>query len=289
MILLSVVIPHYNNYDGLKRLVNSIPPLDNIEIIVVDDSSPRSVVEKIVNSEIKQRIILYQNSSSNSAGTCRNIGIDKSSGKYLIFADADDFFDTNSLQMIFDKIESLNDDITFFPCYSEKEWGSSSSKRGKSINNLMFKFIKNKNKKNEMLIRTRMHHPFSKIFKRDFVLRNGIYFDGTLYSNDVMFSLKTGLLAASINALPQKFYIITSTEGSLTKTVNSESVRVRDDVYKEYIIYLNNYKNRNSTSGPFIKNLGLRFLLRSVKIHKNFKKIKNDLKFLKDNKIPVFL
>ena len=57
---LSIIIPHYNNSDGLRRLLASIPSDPNIEVIVIDDHSNNQI--ELINSwkqEYSNRNISY--------------------------------------------------------------------------------------------------------------------------------------------------------------------------------------------------------------------------------------
>ena len=44
---LSIIIPHYNSPNLLKRMLNSIPEREDIEIIVVDDCSKSENVKQV--------------------------------------------------------------------------------------------------------------------------------------------------------------------------------------------------------------------------------------------------
>jgi len=48
---LSIIIPHYNIFELLRRLLDSIPKKDNIEIIVIDDKSDKKGFEEIVKEK----------------------------------------------------------------------------------------------------------------------------------------------------------------------------------------------------------------------------------------------
>ena len=43
----SIIIPHYNSPNLLKRMLNSIPEREDIEIIVVDDCSKSENVKQV--------------------------------------------------------------------------------------------------------------------------------------------------------------------------------------------------------------------------------------------------
>src|SRR5690554_6731034 len=110
MKILSIIIPHYNNPQGLLRLLNSIPIRNDLDIIIIDDESTYDNQIQIKEIIRKFKYRFYINNNLNSAGTCRNIGIEKSVGKYLLFADDDDYFFIKNLSLAIDGLYSLATD-----------------------------------------------------------------------------------------------------------------------------------------------------------------------------------
>ena len=93
MDLVSVIIPYYKKRKFIKNTINSVikQTYKNLEIIIVYDDEDLEDLTFI--SDLKKndaRIILIQNKFRVGAGISRNLGIDRSAGKYLAFLDADD-------------------------------------------------------------------------------------------------------------------------------------------------------------------------------------------------------
>jgi glycosyltransferase involved in cell wall biosynthesis len=87
---ISVLIPTYNYGQFIKEAIDSIlvQDYDNLEIIVVDDGSTDNTKEIIKNyPSIKY---FYQENSGISAA--RNLCLEKASGEYIAWLDADDFW-----------------------------------------------------------------------------------------------------------------------------------------------------------------------------------------------------
>src|SRR5574344_1519064 len=110
----SFIIPHKNTPDLLIRCVNSIPQRDDIEIIIVDDNSSPDIVDFnkfpcFTNSNV--RVIF--NKEAKGAGHARNIALPLAIGKWIIFADSDDFFNPCAEDILNDYVNSTND-IVFF-------------------------------------------------------------------------------------------------------------------------------------------------------------------------------
>ena len=84
----SVIVPCWRGaIHFLPKLFDSIPERDGVEIIVVDNS-----LEPFAKDEVKTNRLftLLQSSPERHAGGSRNVGIENASGKWLLFADADD-------------------------------------------------------------------------------------------------------------------------------------------------------------------------------------------------------
>lgn len=104
--LVTVVIPVYNVERYINQCLNSVlkQTYQNIEIIIVDDATPDSSIEKI--SPIRDpriRIISQQNRGLAGA---RNTGIRESDGKYIAFLDSDDFWHPDKLSQHVNALES---------------------------------------------------------------------------------------------------------------------------------------------------------------------------------------
>jgi len=93
----SIIIPCYNSGSYIHRAIHSAlrQTYRNVEIIVVDDGSTDHT--KGVVSQFSDVIYFYQKNSGVSRA--RNVGASLSSGKYLVFLDADDWLFPNSVDI----------------------------------------------------------------------------------------------------------------------------------------------------------------------------------------------
>lgn len=93
---ISVVIPVYNAEKYVEQAVESALQLDSVfEIILVEDQSPDNALEICRNLEKKyNKVKLYQHPDfkNHGAGASRNLGIEKATGDYIAFLDADDYY-----------------------------------------------------------------------------------------------------------------------------------------------------------------------------------------------------
>lgn len=107
-ILISVIIPVFDNLNGLKDAVKSVNDqgLEQLEIIVVDDKSAQSVHL----AEFAEIRILHHEKNRGPAAA-RNTGMAQAKGKYIAFLDSDDRWAKGKLKEQFRLMEALPDEI----------------------------------------------------------------------------------------------------------------------------------------------------------------------------------
>lgn len=114
--LVSIVIPVYNMGNSLKVCVDSLLNQDysNIEIVLVDDGSKDNTFE--VCNELKKRDSRIQvyHTENRGSGPARNIGIEKATGHYIYFPDADDKLEKNAISILVEAMENGNHDLVVF-------------------------------------------------------------------------------------------------------------------------------------------------------------------------------
>ncbi len=104
---LSIIIPVYNNFKNLQKLLKSLEKqtvFSDAEIIIVDDGSKET--EKLRNLEIKGIDLQKYFIQHQGASGARNFGYSKSTGEYIFFCDADVIFlKNNALEKMTNKLE----------------------------------------------------------------------------------------------------------------------------------------------------------------------------------------
>jgi len=92
--LISIIIPNYNRGNLLRETMDSIlaQTYPEWEAIIVDDGSSDNSDQVGLEYERIDKRILYLKRERNPSGapTCRNTGLEKSTGEYVIFLDSDD-------------------------------------------------------------------------------------------------------------------------------------------------------------------------------------------------------
>lgn len=111
---ISILVPYFNSEKYIHRCIESIinQTLKEIELILIDDGSTDNsyrICEKYAEND--NRIILLKKENGGQ-GTARNLGLDIAKGKYIGFVDSDDFIELNMYELMFEKIEHYNADIS---------------------------------------------------------------------------------------------------------------------------------------------------------------------------------
>lgn len=237
MILFSVIIPHYNSVESLKRLILSIPQDEEIQMIIVDDKSTVDTGEAEALAISRGGMFLYNTTDRKGAGTCRNLGLQKAVGKWLVFADADDCFLDGGFDILRKHSESDADVIYFSPVSCTADYQHSGT-RHLSYEKLVTQYADNANTENELLLRYRFSVPWTKMVSRRMVLEKQIRFDETAAYNDMMFSARTGSAAARIEACIEPFYCVTESEHSLTTEKNESNFWVKVHVFRDWQYFI---------------------------------------------------
>ena len=228
----SVIIPHRDSISTLKKLLKSIPVSDRIEVIVVDNSPTPINKESI---DINREFLLLYSEPTRGAGGARNVGIDKAIGKWLLFADADDYYTADAFDVFYSQV-NVDAEIVFFGMGGIYIDTGERSDRGDTYTKLVRNFLEDE--ENETNIRLNFSSPCSKIIAIELINRHHIRFDEVVASNDVYFSLLTGFYAKTISAVDKIVYIATVSKGSLTRRRDYEVVKSRFIVSLRYNKFL---------------------------------------------------
>ena len=217
----SIIIPHKNCPDLLERCVNSIPKRSDVQIIIVDDKSDD--IDSIMKIEGKNngRIEVKYTTEGKGAGFARNQGLLMAKGRWLLFADADDYFSKEAFDC-FDSYSNSDADIIVFKHRSVFSDTGEETIRSDSRNGFIDDYLKEKTEKNEARLRYCNDVPWAKMVSRHLVEEHHIIFDEVPASNDTMFSLMAGYFANSIQASEGIVYNVTVRAGSITKTKSIE-------------------------------------------------------------------
>lgn len=216
----SIIIPHKNIVPLLKRCLESIPNRNDIQVVVVDDHSDVKNIQQIEQLCITNHADLVKTQESKGAGYVRNIGLKYASGKWVLFADADDFFHSEAFQEL-DKFVNSSYDVVYFYCDSKN---SDSLKPDKDRVPAIKDGILNKDYD---LLRYKSSVPWGNLISMNLIREHGLKFEEVIASNDIMFSVTTGYAAKNIACISKPLYCVTTRSGSLYAKPTPERMKSR--------------------------------------------------------------
>jgi len=248
----SIIIPHKNIPDLLWRCLDSIPCRDDIQIIVIDDNSDTNIVDfnrfpGLCDSRVE--VIFDKNEAGRKgAGYARNLGLKRARGKWLIFADADDFFNAPFFE---EALNKYRDHDAHMICFSTNAAKSEDiSVRLPNVQwSMGYKIEEALAKANIDIIRYTAGIVWGRFVKHDLVMRSNARFSETVVRNDALFAVMVGSVAKTIILdCGLEIYCYTHRKGSLCSRNSPADSEERYFVSKEIMKYLRRQRNKTGYS-----------------------------------------
>ena len=227
----SVIIPLYNSEEYVAECLDSllIQTFQNFEIIVVDDCSTDDSVKIIENyaPRFNGRLKLTKTEKNlRCPGLSRNIGLSLARGEYIQFLDSDDFLLGSALETLYKAAIKYNADIVNVNSYYRMNSSNDIFvyKDGFSQNweNKTELTIDNPNENLRRLFYGKGEGNFnscwSKLFRRDFLIKNKITFPRLSIAEDVIFIIKAYSHAKKFLRITTPLYFYRSYNSSITRT-----------------------------------------------------------------------
>lgn len=118
MVKVSVIVPYHNAEPYISRCACSLlaQTLDSMELIFVDDCSndnSNEILERVLSEcgDQKFNAIIIHNSIQRGVSESRRLGLERASGVYAGWSDADDWHEPTMFQTLYDSAVSTNADI----------------------------------------------------------------------------------------------------------------------------------------------------------------------------------
>ena len=218
---ISIIIPHRNSIKLLSQLINSIPETPLVEIILVDNS-PMPISKKEIG--VNREYSLLHSAPERGAGGARNEGLKVATGKWILFADADDFFTPNAIDFYLSLTNSDADIIHTCAKGMYLDTGETAS-RGDVYTKMVRDYLEGCLK--EEVLRYGFSVPWCKLIRRELIESHQIRFDEIVAGNDIYFSLVCGYYASKIQAENIITYVVTVSKGTLTKRKDYDVIKAR--------------------------------------------------------------
>ena len=210
----SIIIPHKDTPDLLMCCLNSIPVSEDIQVIVVDDNSADADTYLERYPELSRPYLEFiRTTKGGGAGYARNVGLEHAKGKWILFADSDDFFVEDMYDIICSYVDSEADVIYFKNKSVLSDNISIKANRCLYINENIDRYLSDGD---EWPLRAKIPVPWGKMIKRSLLEKHHIRFDEIKCYEDNYCSLLIGYYAGTIKAVDKVLYVLTSRPDSLT-------------------------------------------------------------------------
>ena len=107
---LSIIIPMYNCAPVILRCLGSLDYPD-AEILVIDDGSKDDSAQKVMEYASTHPNVTLVRKENGGVSSARNMGLDRATGKYLMFVDSDDYLAPGGIGIAMDLIRQNNADL----------------------------------------------------------------------------------------------------------------------------------------------------------------------------------
>ncbi|MFR5264944.1 MULTISPECIES: glycosyltransferase family 2 protein [Clostridium] len=247
MTKISVVIAAYNIERYIDRCVDSVvnQSYKELEIIVVNDGSTDSTLEKLKKRAVEDNRIIIVDKENQGVIEARKSGYIKATGEYILFLDGDDWIDLDAIRKLKDKIEENDSDIVCFEYYEIFDNG----KKIEGIKSKEFNILQGKEFLKYVLIGDILPTMCGKFFRVGFFKDNNIEFPSNIsYAEDLAFVASLGCNNPKVQYLNESLYMYYQRDESITKKISpklleiSEAMKFIKKKLEEKGIY-NEFKN----------------------------------------------
>lgn len=223
MIKVSVVIPVYNVEKYIENCLDSVlnQTLTEIQVICVDDGSTDRSLEILKAYEKKDQRVEILTQENRYAGVARNYGMEKATGKYIIFLDSDDFFEPEMLEELYNQAEKTEANICV--C-NGRTYNDQTGEVTDVSHYLVKKQLPENNPFNpeeieDYLFQFTVPAPWNKLYRRDFLESHTLKFQEIKRTNDMYFTYMSFVCAEKIAIVDKRLLnyrtnVTTSLQGS---------------------------------------------------------------------------
>ncbi len=202
---LSVVVPVYNVEDYLLACLESLADqtFDDLDVVIVDDGSTDAsgaIAEDFSAGRDGWTVLHVENGG---LGRARNIGLDHSDGRFVAFVDSDDLVPRDAYELMVHAVDESGSDIVSGGVLRFD--GAKARPSGLHRRAL-----------NETRMRTHIRRmpsllydttAWNKIYRREFLLENGLRFPEGVYYEDIPLTVPAHYLASSVDVIEQPVYL----------------------------------------------------------------------------------
>lgn len=213
----SVIIPAYNTEEYIGNCIQSVidQTYQEYEIIVVNDGSTDSTLEKVKECQKKCDKIKIIDIENHGQGYARNKALKEAKGDYVLFLDSDDFIEPVTLQVCIKRIKEDQSDLVVFDW---KEYWYNTEKYRYANSDKFFNRRILENEEVAELFKIRHYFSVNKLYAKKFLLENKIFYgEGHIYE-DNPFWVKVVINAKKVSLIHSPLYNVGIAKVSTTRS-----------------------------------------------------------------------
>ena len=222
----SVIVPIYNQQNYLRQCIESIleQTFRDLEILLIDDGSTDtsgSICDEYAVMDPRIKVIHKENGGLSDA---RNAGLDRCSGQYILFVDADDFIAGNMIEKLQSAIEREQADLAVCDCYLTDQDGNLLEKQNKGIPDVAHTGEEILRFKEDILLEELwlMTVAWNKLYRRNLFLQ--VRFPkGKVHEDEYIFH-EIFMQTALVSCISDKLYYYRRHEGTITAKKSATSI-----------------------------------------------------------------
>ena len=204
---ISLIVPIYGVERYIAKFANSAlgQTYPDIEFIFVNDGTPdrsMEILNAIIEQEyahLKENIVII-NKQNEGLPMARKSGLERATGEYILFADSDDWLDTDAVAKVMAVAERTDADIVYFDLIKEYGHRSSYKREREYTAETRIKWIEN------IFNYRSFGYTVTKCFHRRLYTENNIYFPKSGMHEDICIMSQIIFYAKSLVHLSEGLY-----------------------------------------------------------------------------------
>lgn len=263
--LVSVIIPVYNAEKYISKCLDSLldQTFKRMQIIIINDGSTDNSAQILNKYEVLDDRVSVYHTENRGVSSARNLGIDKATGEYIIFIDADDFVRNDMIEKMYYRILQDNSDVCV--CNALRVHGDVEKIQCRRSDEIID--IKDTVDKEEYMITflLRQVHAYcvwNKMYKRSILNQYNIRFvaNEKMYPEDMLFNLMYFTEIFKISWVSDLLYIHIKHQNSITTSYRYNIVKRYSECAFLYKQYLNTRQKWNDLHNVYYIMLNWNFI-----------------------------
>ncbi len=211
--LISIIVPCYNVEKYVDRCFASLHSqtigIDKLEIIMVDDCSTDGTWDKLtaIEASCPDSVMIVHCDENGHQGRARNIGLQYASAPYVGYVDSDDWVEPDMYEKLYAKMTEHCCDIVMCRNWRDSAMPGQIPESGLTgSEDRLFNIDSMEKRKTFLVCSSIGYSACDKLFVRDFLLDNNLFFPEGLTYEDHFFSTLLYFYAAKVYIIEERLY-----------------------------------------------------------------------------------